>query len=324
MYPENRNPNKGRNIVIGILVALVFTGLFAGGAAVVMRYVRLAESGKLQEWLEANAQEETDITPDYNEYSGNSGNPYFAEGTDPEELFNRPTYDEDIEGYATGEYFSFPADNRVEGLNYSVQMEENVYEDGASTYISYSYPVVSKDAPNADYINDIICAEWESLIEYYEDDYKRNLPYYYGEDYEDFADSDGIIAELAGSVTYMSEDILSIVYRESIYYGEYMDYEADLCLYCLNFDMKNGVLLENTGMFDIDKAFVEDFRKRSRKQNASSVLDDYEDEEIWNYFDSDYCLILFYCPQGMEIGLNLENGWVTVTYADYEKYLKRV
>lgn len=321
MNPENNNPNRGRNIAVGIIVALVFTGLFAGCIAVVMRYVELARSGKLDRWLEANARDGADVSSDY---SGNREFDHFRDDTDPRDRFDRPTHDEDIEGYATGKYFSFPADNRVDGLSYSVRMEDREYEDGTSTYISYSYPVVSGDVPNADYINDKICAEWESLIEYYEKDYKRNLPYYYGEDYEEYADSDGIAAQLAGSVTYMSEDILSVVYQETIYYGEYMDYEIDLYLYCLNFDMKNGVLLQNTGMLDIDKAFVEDFRERSRKQNASSVLDDYKDEEVWNYFDSAYNLILFYCPQGMEIGLNLDNGWVTVTYADYEQYLKKL
>ena len=321
MNPENSNPNKGRNIAIGMIAALVFTGLFAGCIAVVMQFVRLVENGKLDRWLEANAQDETGMSSDY---GGKDTLRYFEDETDPRERFDRPTHDENIEGYATGEYFSFPADNRVEGLNYSVEMEEREYEDGESTYISYSYPVVSGNVPNVDYINDKIRAEWESLIEYYEEDYKRNLPYYYGEDYEEYGDSDGITAKLAGSVTYMSEDILSVVYQETIYYGDYMDYQTDLYLYCLNFDMKNGVLLDNEGMFDIDKAFVEDFRKRSRKQNADSILDDYEDEEIWDYFGSSYNLIAFYCPQGMEVGLNLDNGWVTVTYGDYEKYLKKV
>ena len=326
MYPENNNSNKGRNIAIGIIVALVFTGLFAGCIAVVMRYVEFAKNGKLESWLEANAQDETNETNYgyYDEENKSGAFRYFNDKEDLKELFDRPTYDEDIEGYATGEYFCFPADNRVDGLNYSVEMEDTEYEDGECTYIRCSYPVVSGNVPNANYINDKICEEWKGLISYYEQEYKAYLPYYYGEDYEEYKDSDGIVAELEGSVTYMSEDILSVVYQETIYYGDYMDYEADLYLHCLNFDMKNGVLLENEGMFDIDKTFVEDFRKRSREQNADSVLDDYEDAEIWDYFDSSYNLIAFYCPQGMEIGLNLERGWVTVTYSDYEKYLKRI
>lgn len=332
MYPENQNSNKTRNIVIGIIVALVFAGLFAGCAAVVVRYVELAKNGKLDKWLEANARDngsgsdygyyddngsfhyygEAEPDDGFGYYGDDGEFHYFGEKTDPRERFNHSTYDEDVEGYATGEYFCFPADNRVEGLDYSVEMKEAEYEDGADTYIYYSYPVVSGDVPNADYINDTIREEWESLISYYEDDYKEEME----------ADGDGIIAELAGDVTYMSEDILSVVYRETIYYGELAGYDAEIYLYCLNFDMKNGQLLGNTGMLDINKTFVEDFRERSEKQNRSSVLDDYDDEEIMEYFELPDNLILFYCPQGMEIGLNLDRGWVTVTYADYEEYLK--
>lgn len=334
MYPENGNPNKGRNIAIGIVVSLVFAGLFAGCIAVVMQYVELSRNGKLDRWLEANADDE-DTSSDYGYYDENGDfyyygeTPqengfgyydedgefhYFADETDPLERFDRPTHDEDIEGYATGEYFSFPADNRVDGLRYSVEIEEEEYHDGEYTNIYYSYPVVKGDVPNADYINDTICAEWESLLDYYEEDYK---------DYRSAKD-DGILAKLSSHVTYMSEDILSVVYQETVYYGEYLDYQEDHYLYCLNFDMKNGQLLENTGMLNIDEEFVKDFRERSERQNADSVLDYYEDEDVMYYFGESNYLILFYCPQGMEVGLNLYEGWVTVTYPDYEDYLKKL
>ncbi|MBD5551699.1 MAG: hypothetical protein HDQ96_11100 [Lachnospiraceae bacterium] len=344
MYPENRNPDKGKYIAIGIIVSLVFIGLFAGCIAVVMQYVELSENGKLDRWLEANSSDddneiseygyydedgyfhyygETDQNDGFGYYDEDGEFHYFAEETDPKERFNHSTHDEDIEGYATGEYFSFPADNRVEELAYSVEIEEKEYQDGSATYIYYNYPVVKGDVPNLDYINDTICAEWESLLEFYEEDYKAWLPDYYGEDYKEYVDDDGIMAQLDGCVTYMSEDILSVVYRETVYYGEFLDYDVDLYLYCLNFDMKNGQLLENTGMLDIDKEFAEEFRERSVKQNADSVLDYYDDEDVMYYLENSDNLILFYCPQGMEIGINVDSGWVTVTYPDYEEYLKK-
>lgn len=332
MYPENENPNRGRNIAIGVVVSLVFLGLFAGCMAVVMQYVELYQNGKLERWIEANADNgdgelseygyydddghfhyygETDGDDNRFGYYDDDGKfHYFDEDSDPRDRFNRPTHDEDIEGYATGEYFSFPADNRVEGLSYFVEIEEEEYYD-ESTTIYYYYPVVKGDVPNLDYINDTICAEWESLIDYYEEDYR-----------DDMYQGDGILAELDCSVTYMSEDILSVVYQETVYYGELLNYQADFYLYCLNFDMKNGQLLENTGMLDIDKAFVKEFRERSLKQNADSVLDYYDDDEIMYYLEDSYNLILFYCPQGMEIGINVDEGWVSVTYSDYEDYLK--
>ena len=337
MYPENKNSNRGRNIAIGIVVALVFTGLFAGCISVLLRFAELGENGKLDRWLEANAEEEDPLSEygyydddgvfhyygatddDGFGYYGEDGEfHYFEEDShkksDPRELFNNPSHDEDIEGYDTGEYFSFPAENIVDGLAYSVEMESGEYEDEDyyGTAIYYDYPVVSGDVPNVDYINDTICAEWEGLLEYYEEDYRE----YMGED-------DGIIALFEGNVTYMSEDILSVVYQESVAYGPYLDYEVDIYLYCLNFDMKNGTLLEKTGMLDIDEEFVKDFRARSLEQNADSVLDYYDDDEVIELLENPQTLILFYCPQGMEIGINVEEGWVTVTYGDYEEYLKK-
>lgn len=338
MYPENNNPKKGKYIAVGVVVSLVFIGLISGCIAVVMQFVELSRNGKLERWTEANAGEDYDGASEYGYYDDDGYFHYYGETEedddnrfgyydddgefhyfdededyDPRERFDRPTHDEDIEGYETGEYFSFPADNRVEGLAYSVELKEEEYHDGSATNIYYNYPVVKGDVPNVDAINDAICAEWESLLEYYEEDYKDYM--YSG---------DGILAQLDGCVTYMSEDILSIVYRETVYYGEYLDYQSDFYLYCLNFDMRNGQLLKNEGMLDIDEEFVKDFRDRSLKQNAGSVLDYYDDEDVMYYLEDPYYLILFYCPQGMEIGMNVDEGWVTVTYPDYEEYLKKM
>ena len=43
-------------------------------------------------------------------------------------------------------------------------------------------------------------------------------------------------------------------------------------------------------------------------------------------FSADESLILFYTPLGLEVGYNYETdssqGWVTVTFTDYEKFAK--
>ncbi len=45
------------------------------------------------------------------------------------------------------------------------------------------------------------------------------------------------------------------------------------------------------------------------------------DQEITALFNSPD-IIVFYTPKGMEIGFNYDEGWVTVTYEEYEQYLK--
>ena len=68
MYPEKENQNKGKYIAIGIIVSLVFIGLFAGCIAVVMQFVELSNNGKLDQWIEANADDDSSDISDYGYY----------------------------------------------------------------------------------------------------------------------------------------------------------------------------------------------------------------------------------------------------------------
>lgn len=333
MYPENQNKHKGRNIVIGILVGLFFCGLTAGCIAVAAAFVRLAAEGKLDKYVaerDGGSDEGFGYYGDdgvfhyYGEeeeegfgyYDEDGEFHYYGQDSNPRDIFQHSTH-EDYEGYETGEYFSIPADNRVEGLSYTVDIEEKEYYDknARNTYVYYSYAVVDGDVPNKDQINNAISEEWESFLSYYEEAYPSDKRH-----------DDYVKAEFACNVAYMTEEIFSIVYQETIfYYDGSSDYpEQEYYLYSLNFDMENGQLLDKTGILDIDEAFIQDFKERSVKQNGDSVLDYYNDYELEEYFHDDNSLILFYCPQGMEIGINVEQGWVTVTYPDYEKYIKTV
>ena len=88
--------------------------------------------------------------------------------------------------------------------------------------------------------------------------------------------------------------------------------------------METGMLMNNTHLLAVDDNFSVDFRKRCELQNGViENLDYMSDQEITYYLtDSDY-LIIFYTPLGMEVGFNYYDGWVTVTYRDYEKYQKK-
>ena len=68
MYPENNHSGKGKHIAIGVIVTLVFIGLFAGCIAVVMQFVELSRNGKLDRWTEAHAEEDYDGTSEYGYY----------------------------------------------------------------------------------------------------------------------------------------------------------------------------------------------------------------------------------------------------------------
>ncbi|MDE6844370.1 MAG: hypothetical protein K2J99_01200, partial [Lachnospiraceae bacterium] len=90
-------------------------------------------------------------------------------------------------------------------------------------------------------------------------------------------------------------------------------------LYSINIDMENGIILDNESMLNVNDDFSVEFR--DIQNGEISYLTRMSDQEITDHFDSTD-IIVFYTPQGMEIGFNYDEGWVTVTYKDYEQYLK--
>lgn len=212
-------------------------------------------------------------------------------------------YDED------SEYYELHDDIRWD-LSYSVKFD--TYEDAGdiheNAYIAILYPViVGDDVPNLDRLNDVIQDEIDFLISL-ADDLEEDV----------WADVDA-----EAYVTYMDEDRLSIVFHENMYVSDDDGYyEEAYYLWSLNIDMKNGVVLDNENLIDINDDFSVDFRQRSDIQNGEiSYLTMMTDQEITGHFKSSD-IIVFYTPMGLEIGFNYDQGWVTVTYEDYEQYLK--
>ena len=224
-------------------------------------------------------------------------------------------YDEDP-GYddgQSGEYYDLHDEQRWD-LSYVVDFEEYYEEEddadgqNGGREIFITYPVIAGDnVPNLDSLNRTIMDEVDFLQDVAEDVEEDTYVYLSGEAY----------------VTYMDEEKLSIVFKEDLYLT-YEDGGQDInyYLYSLNIDMENGVVLDNQSLIRTDDDFSVDFRQRSDKQNGEiEYLTMLSDQEITEYFTSDD-IIVFYTPLGMEIGFNYEYGWVTVTYKDYEQYLK--
>ena len=224
---------------------------------------------------------------------------------------------EDFGGYSSqpdGEYYDFTNDIRSD-LSYQVEFRsflknDFVTREGAGAAVmEYSYPQISGDAKNLDGINDALQEELRIVEEHI----ASSVDYLTGDEEYRF--------EGVGYVTYMSEKILSVIYVEYGYLnGSYL--ESYVVSY--NVDMETGMLMNNTHLLAVDDNFSVDFRKRCELQNGViENLDYMSDQEITYYLtDSDY-LIIFYTPLGIEVGFNYYDGWVTVTYRDYEKYQKK-
>ena len=211
------------------------------------------------------------------------------------------------------QYYNLHNEIRTD-LSYQVELEDYEYEGYESDYdnviIMASIPVISgEDVPNLDKINKDIRKEVEEITELFEKEYESHVKES-GDNY--------FVASLIGYVTYMDEDKLSIGYQEEMY----SDTDGGVFLRSINIDMKNGVILDNEDILAVDDDFSVEFRQKSDEQNGEiSYLTYMTDQQITDYFKSDDIIVL-YTPKGMEIGFNYEEGWVTVTYEEYEKYLK--
>ena len=193
-------------------------------------------------------------------------------------------------------------------LSYSVEFEDEDYDPrNDNVDIELAYPVISGGAvPNLDQINDAIHSEIAMYIDFYE------------EEYGEVIDDDYYQCRIVPYVTYMDEEKLSIILDERINSAYYS--EVYLCSF--NIDMEHGVVMDNENILGIDDDFSIDFRRRCEEQNGSiSSIDMMSDQQITELFNSEN-IIVFYTPMGMEIGFNYDGGWVTVTYEDYEQYLK--
>lgn len=212
-----------------------------------------------------------------------------------------------------GEYYEFESDIRGD-LPYqmtiqSYEKDDFISENGGRAEISFEYAVISGDAPNLDGINRILYEEVDEVEEHI------------ASSVELLSESD--VYQYTGTcyVTYMSEDVLSVVYVE---YGYLNDRFLESYVISKNFDMQTGMVLSNTNLVNISDQFSIDFRERCEKQNGRiSGLSTMSDQEITEYLSSGDFLIIFYTPLGMEIGFNYYDGWVTVTYRDYEKFAKQ-
>ncbi len=220
------------------------------------------------------------------------------EDWDPEEKT-----DTDVE-----EYYEFEDDIKAD-LSYQVDKDviEESEETGIAKMIAERPYVIMEDQVKEDRINGLIKKEMEKVREHIEQ--------IAGE----LSKENEFQMEVRSYITYMDEETLSIVLEEDGYLDNSF-YESRLI--SLNFDMETGMAMTNTQILKIDDEFTIDFRERCEKQNGEIYgLNYYSDQDITSLMNEESTLILFYTPLGLEVGFNYPDGWVTVTYPDYEEDL---
>ena len=230
------------------------------------------------------------------------------DGEESEEDFEDDSKDEDDFDYDYSEYYEFHDETR-DDLSYQVSIEDFYMEadNGLNAQGMGAYPVITgENVKNSEIINNALKKEM-SEIEKHVNEVSENID-----------KSESYLYKAECYVTYMDEDIFSIAYLE---YGYLDGKRAESNVVSVNIDMDNGMVMTNTQLLEIDDEFSIEFRKRSDKQNGENeLLDYYSDQDFTEMMNDEESLIIFYTPLGMEVGLNHDFGWVTVTYPDYKKY----
>lgn len=209
---------------------------------------------------------------------------------------------------AAEEYYEFEDDIKAD-LSYQADKDviEESEETGIAKMIAERPYVIMEDQVKEDRINGLIKKEMEKVREHIEQ--------IAGE----LSKENEFQMEVRSYITYMDEETLSIVLEEDGYLDSSF-YESRLI--SLNFDMETGMAMTNTQILKIDDEFTIDFRERCEKQNGEIYgLNYYSDQDITSLMNEESTLILFYTPLGLEVGFNYPDGWVTVTYPDYEEDL---
>lgn len=224
--------------------------------------------------------------------------------TDPQTPDQTVPEREPVEGEYYEELYSALRDD----LHYQIRMEEGRFtlQEYENVEVNVSYPQISGNVENLEYLNEILEYEYQYYLEYFTYEYEPDM------------EPDSYYICLADCyITYMDENVMSVVFKEELL----LDWFSAINFYCLNFNMKDGVLMNNTEMLHMDQDFALEFRKREIKENGDNWLTDYSDQEILQMLrDPDY-LVIFYTPMGMEVGLNMQEVVLYVTFADYQKFL---
>lgn len=209
-------------------------------------------------------------------------------------------YDSGLEGL-NAEYYPVITDYIRHDLSYSVTFMEYVDDEDR---VSCFYPYLQGS---------------QSFIPYFNQAF-----YMIAEGAEELADEYECQASSIAYVTYMDEEILSVVFIEVYSFDDGSTYEDILCY---NFDMINGELFDFE-LLDISDEFLAELEKRCLEQSTSDAVylfEEYTKDELRDILtDEDYSLVAFYTPIGMEIGISYDGYWCCATFKDYDKYISTV
>ena len=289
---SNKGVKIGMAIIVGICVCVISILIF-----MVVMFNRVLNS---MVDFGANIEPEPGFSYDYNQDGIISDWEERYQQYENGEFDGEYSYDED---YASDEYVPDPSDDYLEaivsstvrGLSYEIAWNDTYLyaddENNEAVFYCYYPFVIGSDA---DYVADINAAISQTAMSFVPDTLETDAYGY-----------------LDGYVTYVSEDMLSVVL---LYYYDHAGNE-DYHISTLNFDMKTGKQMSVQEMLP-KYDFIMEFRADCEEQNgrySSAVLESMTDDEILKAIIDPETGAIFYSPVGLDIGFNYPDGWMTVT-----------
>lgn len=252
----------------------------------------------------------------YRNVESDNQNDYFWREGDKEGIFG--SHDMTDRDKITGPYYEPFYESFDDSYGYGYQRRYIKYMDdinGVAVDAKVGYYVLEGDnIPNLDEINTEL---------YYQQCYDF-IQYLRGKSV--YSASTRLEMNIDNYITYNDDEILSIVTDVNVFVDGGENRE-ELCIYGINVDLKNGVIMDNSTILDYD-TIADEFRDKSDKQNGvSDTLKDMTDEEIKQIITDPAATIVFFTPVGVEVGFaytyNYSGiGWITVSYEEYEDLLK--
>lgn len=226
-----------------------------------------------------------------------------------EENWNEEGQDETLD------FYSGPYNVLRDDLSYQISFTEEYYysEETNSAIITVEYPqVVSGLDECRDQINADFYYEYEYFVEkLYTEEFLPQIT----------SDEDYFGCVVDSYVTYMDEEILSVVFVENIEMALQGESFSGVMLYCRNYDLTTGEIMDNSDTFRLDEEFIAKFRELEAIENDGGYLGGYTDEELLEMLADDELIVIFYTPMGIEVGVNLDEVVTYVMFTDYEQYL---
>ncbi|MBO4346867.1 MAG: hypothetical protein J5840_04425 [Lachnospiraceae bacterium] len=263
------------------------------------------DEDKFNELIEENANEFTD-EPNENDYFTNGLYYGYTRSGASHDFIER-------DGFYTP-YYQNIVNSYIENENYDVQRNVIRYEgqtDGVYINAYCAYYSLSSDTVDYTDINEAL--REQSLCELYRLLSAKSYP---DDTYSYTMYSDSVI-------TFNNDEILSVAYDTTVYRDSYID---NFYIHGINADVKNGILMDNTKILNMDDSFSQFFVQRSNTQNSYvEAINECTTQELTAVLNNDDALILYFTPLGIEVGLNYsyfyDGGWVTVTINDFDSYL---